>query len=251
MFRELIAKECRNPECVLRGQMQDKGLHICPECATELEPIFRTDKRMVAIAAAVAALILSSGSLLGYGVVANGLSVGQTARWAMGKITLPDRLSGPGARGQWLSGLVLWQFKSGQEPKGYTKSFLCDERADGFWCQPRFTAANGDRMRFELSPQVENLYVFYKDPQNPVLLYSKTAAETAPSGGPIRVPQGEEMQLSGGPTTELFLIVAAKRPLPELANLRDSISMGALEQAVKPLASDKDCLLIYVQVPHA
>jgi hypothetical protein len=251
MFRETIAKECRNPECVLRGQMQDKGLPICPECACELKPNIRTDKRMVAIAAAMAALTLSSGSLLGYGVVANGLSVGQTARWVMGKVTLPDRLSGPGTRGQWLSGVVLWQFKAGKEPKGFTNSFLCDERADGYWCQPRFTAASGDRMRFELSPQVDNLYVFYKDPQNPVLLYPKTTAETIPAGHQIRVPQGEEMQLSGGPTTELFLIVAAKRPLPELANLRDSVSMPALEQAVKPLASDKDCLLIYVQVPHA
>lgn len=52
MFTELIAKECRQNEpnrCPLQGQMQDKGLPICPECASELFPITRRNTRLLAL----------------------------------------------------------------------------------------------------------------------------------------------------------------------------------------------------------
>jgi hypothetical protein len=231
--------------------MQDKGLPICPECADELHPIVRIDKRMVAVVTVAALLVISVGGTLGYGMAIKDLSMGQTVQWVFGKLTLPDSLMAPGFRSEWLRGTVLWQFKGGHEPKGFSHSFLCEQRADEYWCQPRSTPSSGDRMQFELLPQVENLYVFYRDPQGALMLYPKNGSATVPAGQSIRVPQGEEMQLSGGHTTEVFLIVAARKPVPQLAGLpQGPVPLGKLDEAVKPLLTDKDCLVMYVQVPH-
>ena len=92
MFTELIAKECRQPGCPLQGQMQDKGLPICPECASELFPITRRKDRLLALVALGATLLTGSGGLLGYGVVVQKLRLGEVAKWVMGRVSIHEDL---------------------------------------------------------------------------------------------------------------------------------------------------------------
>ncbi|SPE24748.1 hypothetical protein SBA3_110004 [Candidatus Sulfopaludibacter sp. SbA3] len=251
MFRETIAKKCENNECELHGQMQDAGLPICPECAGDLTAATRMRYRLLALALTLLLLALGAGGAFAYGTVVRQLSPVQTVCWLTGRCAVAEGLALTQSRKQWLHGSILWKFKDGTEPKGFSRSWFCEQRGGAYWCRPRFVAANGDRFQFELYPEAENLYVLHRSASNSLRLYPEPGQNPSKEASPIAVPRHAEIELAGPATLETFAIVVSRRSLPELAGLPDAGSAGTrIEELMAPLSNDKDCLLLYVEIPH-
>jgi hypothetical protein len=251
MFREIIGKRCDNAECGLRGQMQDAGLPICPDCGSELAAVTRTKYHLIALFLLAALVLLGGGATFAYGMAGHHLSAGQTVCWLSGRCVLTDGLAVPAARGQWFHGTIEWSFHDGRRPDGLSHQYLCEARDGPYWCRPRFTSAKGDRLHFELYPEAANLYVFYVGPGAPVKLYPESGKRKQAADPSIHVPFHAEMELAGPANAERFAIVASKRPLPELAGVPETgIAAASLADLLRPLSNDKDSLVMYVEIPH-
>lgn len=244
MFTELIAKECRLGGCPLQGQMQDKGLPICPECASELFPITRRNTRLLAVVALGVSLLTGSGGLLGYGVVVQKLQVGEVAKWLMGRVSLQEDL---GKRPE--SPLSLYLVS---ETKTQPDRFaICEEREGIQHCRKRTPLETGDQFYFDLTPRVDHVYLFYRGPSSPVALLP-TSALSAKAQTAMQLPQGQRLRIEPGEATESFVIVAAKSAAAGLAELAAKGQMTAeeIDRTAKLLAQQPDTLVIYLDVPH-
>jgi len=252
MFKKVIGKKCQvptNPACPLHGQMQDRGFSICPECAGELTPVYQVDWPKTLIVYGTCLLVLGAGTVFGVGTVGEGFSPAQTLKWASGLLWRTNRVGIPDQ--QWFYGRVVWNFNGGN-PKGYsqTDQLLCERKGGEYWFRPRFTSSSGDRVHFELYPQQGYVYMFSREDAKAFPMYPK---DQMPGGGGavIRVPQAQDMQLGGGQATEVFLIVAAKRPIQRLVELQaGEFPPAKLDEVARGLSTDKDCLVMFVQIPH-
>ncbi|HEY1759135.1 MAG TPA: hypothetical protein VGG72_27430 [Bryobacteraceae bacterium] len=253
MFSELIGKKCLTQGCALQGQLQDKGLAICPECAGELTPVMRTRKDRILMAIAAVLILALVGGTFGYAVMALRLTASETLSWLSGRVTFPDRVTAPESRKPWFYGRIQWNFQ-GSRPAGAvdTDNLICERRGEEYWFHPRFQSNDGDQIHFELNPQEGYVYTFYKMDSKAIPLYPKDVTDS-PAGKQVRVPENENMKLSGGPATETFLIVASKKALPELAELQTGdVPGGKLDELAKNLSADKENnLVMFVQVPHS
>ncbi|MFN9262156.1 MAG: hypothetical protein ACK6DY_01515 [Acidobacteriota bacterium] len=247
MFTELIAKECRQNEpnrCPLQGQMQDKGLPICPECASELFPITRRKDRLLALVALGATLLTGSGGLLGYGVVVQKLRLGEVAKWVMGRVSIHEDL---GKQPESLLSLYLVS-ETKTKPDRFA---ICEEREGIQYCRKRTPLETGDLFHFDLTPRVDHVYLFYRGPSNPVALLPagglSAKAQTA-----MQLPQGQRLRIDPGEATESCVMVAAKSPAPGLAELaaKAQVTVEEIDRMAKPLAQQPDTLVIYLDVPH-
>jgi len=246
MFTETIAKECRMPGCVLQGQMQDKGLPICPECASELFPITRRNNRLMAIMGLGSFLLIGSGGVLGFGMVVQKLSIVETAKWLIGRISINDDLGK--TPDSLLSGALISESAHGDPDK----FLICENRDSVNYCRKRVPLESGNLFYFDLQPKVDNLYVFYRGPGNSVPLLP-SAGNAAKANERIELPKGQRVRISPGADTESFVIVATKAPASALAELAAKANPTAAEidQAAKPLSKQPDTVVFYVDVPHS
>lgn len=252
MFKVTIAKQCNNQACPLMGQMQDKGLPICPECASDLSPIVRTDQRMLAIAGLFVALFTSVFGSLGYGMLVKSLAPADTLKWLAGRVKLHPSLA-QAAPAPLLDG---WLKVESSRPGAnlLNDRVLCESRDGVLWCRERNEIKNGDEAWFSLTPHVENLYVFYRGPGKARVLFPSQAEPHATAEKSLDLPKEQRMRISGAADTETFLIVASRQPVASLAALvakGDSLSTNELDAAAKPLASQPETMVVFVEVPHS
>ena len=246
MFTELIAKECKLPGCVLLGQMQDKGLPICPECASELYPITRRNNRLLATIALGATLFFGAGGALAFGMVVQKLNVTDAAKWLIGRISINEDL------GKQPDSLLSGALISESAKHDPDKFLICENRDAVNYCRKRIPLETGNLFYFDLTPKVDNLYVFYRGPSDAVALLPAAGA-TAKANASIKLPNGQRMKVDPGAATESFVIIAAKAPSAALAELaaKSKPTAGEIDQIAKPLAKQPDTVVFYVDVPHS
>ena len=64
MFKKIIGKTCRNPECEFKDQLKEDYITVC-DCGHALEDVTVPDKKKIAILTAIVALLLSGGGYFG------------------------------------------------------------------------------------------------------------------------------------------------------------------------------------------
>lgn len=246
MFTELIAKQCNLPGCVLNGQMQDKGLPICPECASELHPITRRNNRLLALIALGGTLLFGSGGALAFGMVVQKLSVVDTAKWLIGRISINEDL------GKQPDSLLSGALISESAKRDPDKFLICENREAVNYCRKRIPLETGNLFYFDLTPKVDNLYVFYRGPADAVALLP-VAGATAKANAALQLPNGQRMKVDPGAATESFVIVAAKAPSATLADLaaKPNPKAADIDLAAKAIAKQPDTVVFYVDVPHS
>lgn len=246
MFTELIAKKCNLTGCPLKDQMQDKGLPICPECASELEPVTRRNDRLLATLALGATLVFGSGGALAFGMVIQKLSVVDAAKWLIGRISINEDL------GKQPDSLLSGALMSESAKHDPDKFLICENRDAVNYCRKRIPLETGNLFYFDLTPKVDNLYVFYRGPADAVALLP-AGGVSAKANAAIQLPNGQRMKVDPGAATESFVIVAAKSPSAALADLaaKPNPKAAEIDVAAKAIATQPDTVVFYVDVPHS
>lgn len=245
MFTRIIGRKCDNPECELRGQLQDAGLQICPSCATELKPEVQVDRRAVAIVSIAGLLVAGAASVFGYGFAIEDLTAVQTLKWVTGRLKKVESVRAP--HQELLTGNISWWAKSGAAKPPKASAMLYEKVNGEDQFRSAVTADNGDALHFDLKTTTQNCYVVYRGPEAP-RIFSCTPFQST-----------DRLQMSGPPGTEHFILVASRNPVPQLAQMLGTnddakgvpVNPNDIDRLLGGSHDSGDMAVYHVFVPHS
>jgi hypothetical protein len=251
MFSHVIGKQCRDPQCRLTGQLQGAELVACAGCGGALVPEIVEDKRTQAFFTAATALVWLVIVLAGYGWVAKRLGPLSTVEWLLGRIQINDSFR-PREAQDWIAGDAVFFNQTGQIPHG-RDGFLYRVKNGRRTSTFRERLKSGTRMKFDVTPVVPLFYMLYEGGDDSRLLFPFPDSPSAEVQGAVSIPDDSHLiEMSGGPMTEQFVLIAARKPLPAVEALRTKprLVFGDIDAAVRTFEKDPDAYILHVEIPH-
>lgn len=260
MFKKTIGKKCDTDGCALKGQLQELGPTICPECGADLKDVTVDNKRAQALVAIGVALAGSVLGLVAYGYVAKALNPLQMVQLLLRRTDVSDMLQSATAA-DWVEARARFYNEAGPLPN--TNAAFLHEVKDGRHTSTlREHVASKTMIAFDVrraTPAVSTLYFLHTDGRQARILFG--GADAFDGRGTIAIPgddgSGKELGISlVGEATEHFVLIAARKPLPSLDALKAKAAEAALPDAdvtavVAPLEHDSDAYVLHVYVPHS
>lgn len=264
MLTRSIGKRCDTEGCGLKGQLQEGSLVICPECGTDITDVRTVDRRPLALLALALALVGAATGFVVYGYVARALGPLQMARLLLRQIHISDSIQ-PLAAGDWVTAKMRFYNSAGLLPDTGVE-FLHEEKNGRRTATLRSPLTPDTTISFDVlpsAPGVSSLYLLHLDGEHARLLFGDERAFESHQGAisiPGRDGNGQEMGIGfTGSTTEHFVLIAARKPLPTLDALKaKAVNHGEtglpdadVSAAVSTIERDRDAYVIHLYVPHS
>jgi serine/threonine protein kinase len=204
-----------------------------------------------AIVTAVLALVGVVVGVSGYGWLAKSLSPLRSVEWLLGRIELNDSFR-PAEAKDWINGDAVFYNQTGTLPRardGFVYEVKDGKRTSTF----RERLKPNTQMKFDVTPAVPSLYMLYRGEDRGQILFPDGQSSSAQVKGSVSIPDERHLiKLEGGPSTEHFVFIAAKKQLPAIEGLRGktSLSPGDVDSVVAPLESDAQVYVLHVYIPH-